>query len=604
MSVVDERLRLVVEGSRAPHRGVFITGPDRLELLEDELPAAALDGGEHILTASLGNCRCASDTKAIRQFTAHARVPQGADRVALGHETVQQVVAAPDGSGLAPGDLVFVTPGHSSRPVDPADFADDPERGVLCALGYSYRHFGGLRRFNAIPRKAIELVAGQGFGELFNKVAPRADVSLASLAHAEPFACNYGTNKHVFTIGPDGTFRYGIPPRARIAYLGGTARMAMINLTIVASVPDHELPETVYVTGSRAKLDQLDGFALIRRLRDQGTRVVTIDRRDPAIVDRLLEHGPSEIVFANYASQEVYDQAAAIIAPGGNLNNYAGASDESLVIQMPVGRAEPIADPAVEARRRIAGMHHNRAPNDPERYRGIARGGVVRLVGLERTRAEAFVAELPQGTAVSCDQDLVLGDHVRAADDGDRWTDLFVAGEGDAAERAYAAEEPNLARSAAVCFVAGPARPAINSRRIHYTTRHQICGDNVPWHLTNTSEPVAEDMARHAAAPIDFDWMVRGVAGLGDAIAMMRHVEEHQPFGSFFTLVELEDLPFVAVDADAFRAAAERSAGRPAAMLAAGAEVLERNGGVWSREVEEALYAAAGIPHPLSEATR
>ena len=36
-----------------------------------------------------------------------------------------------------------------------------------------------------------------------------------------------------------------------MAYLSGTARMAMINLTIVASVADEDLP-MVYVTGSQA----------------------------------------------------------------------------------------------------------------------------------------------------------------------------------------------------------------------------------------------------------------------------------------------------------------------------------------------------------------
>ena len=66
------------------------------------------------------------------------------------------------------------------------------------------------------------------------------------LAHAEPFACNFGTNKHIFTFNEQGEFVYGVPPRSILAYLSGTARMAMINLTIVASVPDDELPK-VYI---------------------------------------------------------------------------------------------------------------------------------------------------------------------------------------------------------------------------------------------------------------------------------------------------------------------------------------------------------------------
>ena len=50
--------------------------------------------------------------------------------------------------------------------------------------------------------------------------------------------------------------------------------MAMINLTIVASVADENLPPVVYITGSQAKLDEMEDYALIKDLRARGTRVV------------------------------------------------------------------------------------------------------------------------------------------------------------------------------------------------------------------------------------------------------------------------------------------------------------------------------------------
>ena len=137
------------------------------------------------------------------------------------------------------------------------------------------------------------------------------------------FAYNYGTNKHIFTIGEDGNFKYGVPSRAIVAYLSGTARMAMINLTIVASVADEDLPPVVYVTGSQAKLDEMEDYALIRDLRNRG-KVVLIDRKDPDILAKLVEFGRPEVVWTNYASAETYEQASAIMAEGGNLNSYAG----------------------------------------------------------------------------------------------------------------------------------------------------------------------------------------------------------------------------------------------------------------------------------------
>ena len=52
---------------------------------------------------AFGNCRCASDAKAIRQFDGHARVPSGTDQVALGHETLQLVLDAPEESDFEVG---------------------------------------------------------------------------------------------------------------------------------------------------------------------------------------------------------------------------------------------------------------------------------------------------------------------------------------------------------------------------------------------------------------------------------------------------------------------------------------------------------------------
>ena len=106
----------------------------------------------------------------------------------------------------------MITPGHASEPIDPLVFQPQKD-GVLAALGYSYRYLGGLRRFNTVPANAPAFVKAQGFGSLFNKVIPKSDTSLVSLAHAEPFACNYGTNKHVFTLGENGDFKYGVPPQ-------------------------------------------------------------------------------------------------------------------------------------------------------------------------------------------------------------------------------------------------------------------------------------------------------------------------------------------------------------------------------------------------------
>ena len=132
----------------------------------------------------------------------------------------------------------------------------------------------------------------------------------------------------------------------------------MINLTIVASVPDDELPRVVYVTGSQAKLDQMNEYALVRDLRKRGTRVVLIDRKDPNIIEKLTEYGKSDVVWTNYASAETYEQAAAILADGGNLNNYAGAVDPDLLIHVPIGKAPEFSSLRDEVQTQFHEMHH------------------------------------------------------------------------------------------------------------------------------------------------------------------------------------------------------------------------------------------------------
>jgi hypothetical protein len=180
------------------------------------------------------------------------------------------------------------------------------------------------------------------------------------------------------------------------------------------------------------------------------------------------------------------------------------------------------------------------------------------------------------------------------------FTDVFIAGQGDDAIREYQSVELNLARSAAVNFVDGDAIIPILSRQAHYVSRHQICGSNVPWNLTNTSEPHSDDMVVQAKSPVSFDWMVKGICGLNYVTEMMEQVENNQPFGSFFTFTELPNLPYVEVNSKSFTDAASKTDGLAAQALLAGARILSENGEQWSRQVEEAIYQGYQVVYPLN----
>ena len=603
-----------VEAARQPHHGVFITAPGRVELRSDRLPESWFAGG-YVITESLGNSVCSSDQKAVRQFTSHARIPGDAAAVALGHETVQRVVTAPPGTPVRPGQVVLITPGLSSTPVDPASFAPDPERGVLAALGYSFRYAAGLRRYSGLPERVAEVVAEQGMGELFIPIPPAVGAdpatSLATLAHAEPFACCRGALRHMFTRGGGGELVAGVPPDASVAMLSGTGRMAMITLAILAR--GRQRPRRIAVTGSAARLRQLAETPLVAALRNRGVTVDLVDRADRTAVAALRSGARFDVVITFYANQESYDLAATLVRPGGNLNNFAGASDPEIVLPMTIPAVAGAS--AGSSRATVDEMIHPETLGAVRRVRGLASPARVALAGYGSgdARVDSLLAALPPGTAVA-------GGGTGAAGAGaglagrfpglafgapPPYTDLFIAGTGEAAARTYREYEQQLARDAAVNFLDGGTEIGIRSRHVHYLSRHQICGPMVPYYLTNTSEPASADLAEHAHEPIAFDWMVRRVAGLAAAPELIRDVGRRTPFGSHFVLTQLEDLPYVEVGAETFRAAAraEQQAGRTrnAAALSAAAEVLAATGDQWSRAVEDTLYHGYGLPHPLTE---
>ena len=594
-----------VEAARKPHRGVFITAPGQVELRSDRLPESWFAGG-YVITESLGNSVCSSDQKAVQQFTSHARIPGDATQVALGHETVHRVVAAPPGTPVRPGQVVLITPGLSSTPVDPESFAPDPEDGVLAALGYSFRYAAGMRRYSGLPERVAEVVAEQGLGELFipipAAVGHHPATSLATLAHAEPFACCRGALRQMFTRVPGGELVAGVPPNASVAMLSGTGRMAMITLAILAR--GEQRPRRIAVTGSAGRLRQLGGTLLVTALRKRGVTVDLIDRSDRAALAALRSSGRFDVVITFYANQESYDLAAELVRDGGNVNNFAGASDPDIVLPMTIPTV-PAAS-ASDAGAALGEMIHPEALGAERRIRGLAAPARVALAGFVAgdARVDALLRTLPPGTAVA------------GAGPADRYpqlafgaappyTDLFIAGSGQAAARTYLEYEQRLARDAAVHFLDGGTEIGIRSRHMHYLSRHQICGPTVPYYLTNTSEPSSADLAEHARDPIGFDWMVRRIAGLAAAPELIRDVGRRTPFGSHFVLTQLEDLPYVEVGAEPFRAAAatEHQAGRTgtAAALTAAADVLAATADQWSRAVEDALYHGYGLPYPLAE---
>ena len=69
---------------------------------------------------------------------------------------------------------------------------------------------------------------------------------------------------------------------------------------------------------------------------------------------------------------------------------------------MQIGPAVTYSNLEEEVSQNIAEMHHNEAPNDPVRYRGLARDAKVAFLGFEGStdRLQAYLQKMPAGTKV------------------------------------------------------------------------------------------------------------------------------------------------------------------------------------------------------------
>lgn len=593
-------MRNAMENARLAHNGVFVTRPGNVEICNDRLPKNWFEN-DYVITESIGNSLCSSDQKAISQFTNHTRIPNSADRIALGHETIQKVVYAPNDGKVKAGQIVVVNPGLSNTPVDPETFMPDPDNGILASFGYSFRYAAGLRRYSGISAVARKAASAQGLGDVFipipDSIVKLKDISIATLTHAEPFACCLGALRQTLTRNNDGKLTSGIEPNSSVAMLSGTGRMAAITLGIL--LQNQNLPRRITITGSQIRLRWLAETPVFKALQKQGVKPELVDRNSRVELTKLCSGEKFDIVITYYASQESYDIAANIVRIGGNVNNFAGASDSKVSLPMTI--------PATKrnVKHVIKEMIHPDVNILKVPKNGLAAPANIALAGFSPTdpALHELLKSFPAGTKI-------FG---TAADDrfpklvfkaSPPFTDLFIAGSGTNAAKCYHDLEKKLARGAAVNFIDGETQININSRNIHYLSRHQICGMGVPYFLTNTSEPESTGLVEHVNDPINFDWMVQHVSGLNFAPRMIREVGKQKLFGSSLVLNQLEELPFVEVKEKSFRAAAkkEREKGHKhvAASLDEGADVLATSNNQWSRAVENALYNSFGLSHPLS----
>jgi threonine dehydrogenase-like Zn-dependent dehydrogenase len=142
------------------------------------------DGSMLIRTRLIGIC----GTDAEIAIDGYGVPPPGAELLVLGHESLGEVVEAPEGSGFSPGDLVVGVvrrPDPLPCPACAADEWDMCRTGGFVERGIKEHHGYGSERFRVDPRFAVPVAST--LGDLGVLLEPTSVVAKA-FEHAERIA--------------------------------------------------------------------------------------------------------------------------------------------------------------------------------------------------------------------------------------------------------------------------------------------------------------------------------------------------------------------------------------------------------------------------------
>jgi len=280
-----------------------------LRLDEFELPAL---GEKEVLVRFVTDSLCTSTYKAMKQGTAHKRVPPDvAERpIIVGHEMCGEIVQV----GAAVSDRWQV----GQKVVMQA--ALKLESGY--DLGYSYPYIGGASTYSIVP----ELVLDR------NCMIPFEGDAFFKGSLVEPLACCYRGHLGCYHVDPetcvrtDGTKRGG-----RLAILGGAGPMGIASMELAYGFAGMS---QVVVTGrTQARLDQAAAKCPPARAAEHGCELIylkTSDLEDPVAKLRELSDGGFDDVFVMAPSPELFTMAEQICRTDGCINFFAGPADRGM----------------------------------------------------------------------------------------------------------------------------------------------------------------------------------------------------------------------------------------------------------------------------------
>jgi len=284
-------------------KALRLYGADDIRLEEFSLPELKAD---EVLIRVVSDSVCASTYKAVKQGTAHKRVPPDVDKnpVIVGHELCGEILQV--GQELRHrwqvGQKVVLQPALKL----PSGY--DP--------GYSYPFIGGNTQYAVVPKLVLErdcLLPYEGEGYF-----------AGSLAEALA-CCIRGFKGFYHTDYTDYTRTDGAKKGGKLAILGGAGPMGIGCVELAAGYAG--VSQVVVTDLNQQRLDFAAQMCPPERAAEKGTQLTylnTADLEDPAQTLLALSEGGFDDVFVMVPVPALFTLAEKICREDGCVNFFAG----------------------------------------------------------------------------------------------------------------------------------------------------------------------------------------------------------------------------------------------------------------------------------------
>lgn len=274
-----------------------------------ELPQIASDEVLlHIVTDSL----CASTYKAVKQGTAHKRVPPDIDKrpIIIGHEMCGEIVQVGDGltGKWQTGQRVVIQPALK------LESGYDP--------GYSYQYIGGSATYAVVPSIVIERGC----------MIPYGGDSWFGGSLVESLGCSLRGFKGMYhTDYADYVRTDGVKKGGRLAILGGAGPMGMGAVELAIGYAG--VSQVVVTDIDRARLDNAAVKCSPDAAKSRGVELIYLDTShidDVAAELKRISRGGFDDVFVMVPVPALFTMAEEICREDGCINFFAGPAVHNL----------------------------------------------------------------------------------------------------------------------------------------------------------------------------------------------------------------------------------------------------------------------------------